>query len=77
MKRFGIFALCVALSCGASASADEGKSFTIGEKFALVAPAKWVVKQPKSNIIEFEFEVPVAEGDAIPGRVTVMGAMGG
>lgn len=79
MKRFAILALCIALSGGASASAEEGKSFAVGEKtkFELVTPANWVVKQPKVRIIEFEFEVPVAEGDEIPGRVTVMGAMGG
>lgn len=79
MKRFGILTLCVALSCGAAASADEGKSFQIGvkTKYELKTPANWIVKQPRSNIIDFEFEVPVAEGDEIPGRVTVMGALGG
>lgn len=80
MKRFEIVTLCLAALCGivaAPVAAEEGKSFKIGEKYELTAPANWIVKQPKSNIIEFEFEVPVAEGDEIPGRVTVMGAGGG
>lgn len=79
MKRFGILTLCIALSCGASASAEDGKSFSVGvnNKFELVTPPNWIVKQPKIRIIDFEFEVPVAEGDETPGRVTVMGAQGG
>ena len=32
--------------------------------------------QPKSNMIETEFSIPAAEGDATPGRMTVMGAGG-
>ncbi len=59
------------------ASAEEGKSFEIGEKYVLTTPPKWVSKQPRSRIVEFEFEVPAFEGDSTAGRVTVMGAGGG
>ncbi|HEX7446219.1 MAG TPA: hypothetical protein VF306_01670 [Pirellulales bacterium] len=45
-------------------------------KFAMAAPEGWQRKQPKINFIEHEFEVPAAEGDERPGRVTVMGAGG-
>jgi hypothetical protein len=52
-------------------------SFTIGEgKLALTAPAGWVKKQPKTRIIEAEFEIPAAKGDEIAGRLTAMGAGG-
>jgi hypothetical protein len=56
--------------------AEDGKPFDIGEKYVLTSPAGWVVKPPKSRIIEHEFEIPAAEGDAAGGRVTVMGAGG-
>lgn len=79
MKRIGIALLAGSLICCASATtfAAEPKPFDIGGKYVLTPPANWVSKQPKSNIVEYEFEVPVAEGDEIPGRVTVMGAGGG
>jgi len=56
--------------------AEDGKPFDIGGKYVLTSPATWVVKPPKSRIIEYEFEIPAAEGDAAGGRVTVMGAGG-
>jgi hypothetical protein len=78
MKRIGIALLAGLFAYAASAAvAAEPVKFDIGGKYVLTAPANWVSKQPKSNIIEYEFEVPVAEGDEIPGRVTVMGAAGG
>lgn len=46
-------------------------------KLQLTAPKTWVRKQPKTRIVEHEFAVPVAEGDSIEGRFTVMGAGGG
>lgn len=62
------------------ARADEKPAetpFTIAEgKLALTAPAGWIKKQPKINFIEAEFEIPAAEGDEIPGRLTAMGAGG-
>lgn len=84
----GLFAAGLA-AAGAAASAAEGadekpadkqaqgKPYTIAEgKFKLTPPANWVVKPPKNFIIEHEFEVPAAEGDETPARVTVMGAGG-
>ena len=51
--------------------------FSIGEgKLALTAPAGWKKVQPKSRIIEAEFEIPAAKGDEIAGRLTAMGAGG-
>ncbi len=81
MKRIGI-AFCgtmlVMIGGGAIAvAAEAGKPFDIGGKFELTPPGTWVVKQPRTNIVEYEFEVPVSEGDEIPGRITVMGAAGG
>jgi hypothetical protein len=64
----------------ALASAEEkpaDSTFTIGEgKLAFAAPEGWTKKQPKSRIIEAELEIPAADGDAIPGRLTAMGAGG-
>ena len=55
----------------------EPTPFTVGEgAVAFKAPAAWTKKQPKSNIIEAEFEAPAAKGDEIAGRLTVMGAGG-
>lgn len=54
-----------------------GGAFTIGEgKLALKAPEAWKKVQPKSRIIEAEFEIPAAKDDALPGRLTAMGAGG-
>jgi hypothetical protein len=61
----------------ASVQAADGTPFDIGEKYSLTAPADWVKKEPRSRIVEYEFEIPKAEGDELPGRVTVMGAGGG
>jgi hypothetical protein len=64
----------------ASARAQDkaaGTSFTIGEgAVALTAPASWTKKEPTSRIIEAEFAIPPAGGDASPGRLTAMGAGG-
>jgi hypothetical protein len=60
-----------------SAQAADGTPFDIGSKHSLTAPADWVKKEPRSRIVEYEFEIPKAEGDELPGRVTVMGAGGG
>jgi hypothetical protein len=51
--------------------------FEIGEgKVTLTAPAGWKKVQPKTRIVEAEFEVPAAKGDETPGRLTAMGAGG-
>jgi hypothetical protein len=43
----------------------------------LALPATWKKVAPKSQIIEHEFEVAPAEGDAEGGRLTIMAAGGG
>lgn len=53
------------------------KAFVVGDAYKLVPPAGWVVKQPRTRIVEHEFAVPAAKGDELEGRVTVMGAGGG
>ena len=45
-------------------------------KLTVTAPEGWVRKQPSSGIVEHEFSIPKAEGDAADGRLTVMGAGG-
>ena len=65
----------VAPACAEDKPAD--RSFAIGEgKLVFAAPEGWTKKEPKSRIIEAEFEIPAAEGDEIPGRLTAMGAGG-
>jgi hypothetical protein len=79
MRLTALFAsLLVLLPVLATAEDKPAETpFTIAEgKLALKAPAGWVKKQPKINFIEAEFEIPVAEGDEIPGRLTAMGAGG-
>jgi hypothetical protein len=67
-------ALCAA---GETSAADKDDKMAISEgRFEMTAPEKWERKQPKVNIIEYEYEVPASSGDAKPGRVTVMGAGG-
>ncbi len=66
-----------ATTAASAADKAEGKKYTIADgKFELTAPGSWLAKEPKVRIIDSEFEVPVAEGDDRPGRVTVMGAGG-
>ena len=81
MRMFSLRAFIpavAALLVVSAAQAEENKTFEIGDpgKYLLAAPANWVVKPPKSRIIDHEFEVPAAEGDTAAGRVTVMGAGG-
>lgn len=44
--------------------------------FHMTVPEAWERKQPRSKIIEHEFEIPASTGDEQPGRLTVMGAGG-
>ena len=46
-------------------------------KFSMSAPGGWTKKTPRVNIIEAEFAIPKAEGDAADGRLTVMASGGG
>ena len=76
------FAIAVSIAClfATSAAAEEkpaDRGFAIGEgKVTFTAAGGWKKVQPKSRIVEAEFEVPAAKGDAAPGRLTAMGAGG-
>jgi hypothetical protein len=71
----GLVALLPLLSVAEDNPAET--PFAIGEgKLALKAPAGWKKVQPKSRIIEAEFEIPAAKDDEIAGRLTAMGAGG-
>jgi len=54
----------------------DGKIKLADGALELTAPKEWVRKEPKSRIVEHEFAAPVAEGDTIEGRITIMGAGG-
>lgn len=63
-----------AITTGHVACAAE--AFTIaGGGFSLAAPEGWKRVEPKSGIVETEFEIP-SEGELAAGRMTVMGAGG-
>jgi hypothetical protein len=64
--------------CPASSAEEKpAAAFTVADgKLAFTAPKGWTKKEPRSRIIEVEFEIPVAKGDENPGRFTVMGAGG-
>jgi hypothetical protein len=79
MRNFtlGVALALVAASLAQAEEKPAGGTFSIGEgKLQLKAPEGWTKKQPKSRIIEAEFEVPAAEGDEAAGRLTAMGAGG-
>lgn len=70
--------IMAALFAGSARAADKGdEKMAIAEgRFELAVPESWERKQPRVNIIEYEYEVPAATGDESPARVTVMGAGG-
>lgn len=76
------FAALVAIAClaGAALAADKEakneKMVLSDGRFELTVPESWQRKQPRVNIIEYEYEVPAAKDDERPARVTVMGAGG-
>jgi hypothetical protein len=71
-----VVCFCVVGVARAQAVADDVRAFTIANGgFSLEAPAGWKQVPPKSGIVETEFAVP-SDGDAAPGRMTVMGAGG-
>ncbi|HTN74697.1 MAG TPA: hypothetical protein VL096_05600 [Pirellulaceae bacterium] len=59
-------------------AADDETTLKLGDegKLTLQAPKEWTKKKPTTNIVQYEFAIPKAEGDEIDGRVTVMGAGG-
>ena len=67
-----------AVTARAQGVAEDVRAFALaGGALSLEAPAGWKRVQPKSGIVETEFSIPAEEGDAQPGRLTVMGAGGG
>jgi hypothetical protein len=83
MSRLLTFACTLSLVVGtvssvwADENASEGTKFRVAdEKLEFIAPKGWTKKQPRSRIIEVEFEIPATKGDENAGRFTVMGAGG-
>jgi hypothetical protein len=67
-------------TCGPLQADDEkpaAETIELAEgKMQLTAPESWKKTQPATNIVEYEFAVDAAEGDAAGGRLTIMGAGG-
>jgi hypothetical protein len=81
MRMFACLLVAATVLAASVAALAEDKpadrKFTIGEgKVAFTAAEGWKKVQPKSRIIEAEFEVPAAKGDEMSGRLTAMGAGG-
>ncbi|RLS64299.1 MAG: hypothetical protein DWH98_06030 [Planctomycetota bacterium] len=72
-----VVSLLLQSACTSHAVAQDPSNFTIGQgAYLLVAPIDWKRVPPKTSIVETEFSIPAAELDALPGRLTVMGAGG-
>lgn len=54
---------------------DPGITLAEG-KIVLKPPKEWIRKQPRTRIVDHEFETPAVKDDKLAGRVTVMGAGG-
>jgi hypothetical protein len=84
MRIHPAYALALAAALGLTSSTfgagkdakDDGKMLLAEGRFEMTVPENWQRKQPRVNIIDYEFEVPASDGDANPGRMTVMGAGG-
>lgn len=75
-SSFGLWVVAVCVTVAGGSVAGAADAFPIGNgAFSLSAPEGWKRVQPKSGIVETEFEIP-GEGDAAAGRMTVMGAGG-
>jgi hypothetical protein len=67
----------VLLGAGSNHAAETTISLADG-KLQLTAPDGWVKKQPKfTDIVQYEFSTPAAEGDKTDGRVTIGPLRGG
>jgi hypothetical protein len=80
MTRLSLAAVLVSLmTVGSMAAADENANRMDlgGGKARLTAPETWQSKEPRTSIVEYEFAIPAAQGDANDGRMTVMAAGGG
>ncbi len=72
----GTFAI-LTLSFTALAAEPDEKTIKLADGvLVLTAPKDWVRKEPANNIVEHEFAAPKVEGDAIDGRITIMGSGG-
>jgi hypothetical protein len=77
-KTLGIaLAFSAVFAAGASAQDAAGSVEFADGHLAMKAPAQWKRKQPLTSIVEHEFAVPAAKGDAADGRLTLMAAGGG
>ncbi len=84
MKYSRIAVALLLLTCCTALYADDAKKkkkestpVSLGDgAISMKAPGEWEVKKPRSRIVRYEFAAPVAKGDKIPGRVTIMGAGG-
>ena len=81
MRKLIAYCAAMAIAVSASPAWSQDKpaegTFAVAEgKLAFKAPKSWVKKEPKSRIVEVEYEIPAAKGDETPGRLTVMGAGG-
>ena len=59
-----------------SADAGDHAIALADGKLELTTPEAWIRKEPRTSIVEHEFEVPAAKGDSTSGRMTVMSAGG-
>ncbi len=78
MYRFLVSALLLCSLVTLQAPTIHAEELSLSEgKITLTPPEGWKKKTPSVRIIDFEYEVPAAEGDEHPGRMTIMGAGGG
>ncbi|MBX7167001.1 MAG: hypothetical protein K1X74_11775 [Pirellulales bacterium] len=78
-SRPSIVTLALALAALGAApgfAADDAPGTIDLGQLTLLAPDTWTRKQPASQIIAHEFSIKPAEGDKLPGRMTVMAAGG-
>ena len=76
LKTIGlILPLVCAFVLRAEESVAPTEIVVAGGKIKIQVPGEWEKQEPRSRIIEFEFEIPPVKGDA-NGRFTVMGAGG-
>jgi hypothetical protein len=76
-RNLTLAAFVLALMTPALLVAADGDRAIDQSLFKLTAPEKWVKKEPKSKIVEFEYAAPATKGDNEDGRMTVMRAGGG
>jgi len=74
---FSVALLVVSLAFAMPAAKAQADEMALADgKLVVTVPEAWKKKMPRSRIIEHEYEIPAAEGDENPGRLTVMGAGG-